>query len=131
MQSRIAVEVVIGSPPRARAATGSTAATGSRAKRMITSPMVAFQKPMANHGIVTANSESRTTSRKPTPPAESAVAASQRSAAIVAPIRRKNSGGRQAAGSAAVEIPASLPKERSSMQAVWQAVGANQGYRSS
>ena len=39
-----------------RAAAGVTAATGSRAKRMITSPMVAFQKPMTDQGSVTANS---------------------------------------------------------------------------
>ena len=60
MHSRIAVEAVIGSSPRTRPAAGVTAATGSRAKRMIRRPMVAFQKPITYQGSVTANSATRT-----------------------------------------------------------------------
>ena len=59
MQTRIAVEAVIGSSPRTRPAIGVTATTGSRAKRMIKSPMVAFQKLITVHGRVTANSASQ------------------------------------------------------------------------
>ena len=47
MQTRIAVDVVIGSSPRTRPATGVTAATGSRANRMIRRPMVGV--PEADH----------------------------------------------------------------------------------
>ena len=60
MQTRIAVEAVIGSSPRDAAAAGVTAATGSRANRMIRKPMVAFQKPITIQGSVTANSTTRT-----------------------------------------------------------------------
>ena len=74
MQTRMAVEAVIGSSPRTRAAAGVTEATGSRAKRMMRRPMVAFQKPITNHGSVTANRTTRTRSTASKPPAESATA---------------------------------------------------------
>ena len=65
---RIAVLAVIGSSPRTRAETGVTAATGS-AERMMKSPKVAFQKPITDHGRVTANSSTRMKSTTLKPPA--------------------------------------------------------------
>ena len=44
----------IGTSPDTRPADGVTATTGSRAKSMMTRPMVAFQKPITSHGKVTA-----------------------------------------------------------------------------
>ena len=68
---RIAVFAVIGSSPVTRADTGVTAATGL-AERMMNSPMVAFQKPITDHGSVMANSTTRMRSSGPKPPADSA-----------------------------------------------------------
>src|SRR5262249_19990273 len=83
MQTRIAVEALIASSPRTRAAAGNTRATGSRANRMIRSPITAFQKPTTVQGSVTANSASNTQSSALHPPGESSIAASHRSAAVV------------------------------------------------
>src|SRR5215813_6007150 len=94
MHSRSAVDAVIGSSPRTRPATGITAATGSRAKRMISRPMVAFQKPITYQGKVTAKSTTKTRSTALKPPAESAITASQIRPAIVRPTLRKTGGGR-------------------------------------
>ena len=80
---RIAVFVVIGSSPATRAETGVTAATGL-AERMMNRPIVAFQKPMTDHGRVTANSTTRTKSTMPKPPAVRAKANSQTSPTIEA-----------------------------------------------
>ena len=87
---RIAVFAVIGSLPVTRADTGVTAATGF-AERMMNSPMVAFQKPITDHGSVTANSTTRMKSTTPKPPAVSANDSSQTSPIIeAATIRVKN-----------------------------------------
>ena len=91
MHTRIAVEAVIGSSPRTRAAAGVTKATGSRAKRMMRRPMVAFQKPMTDHGSVTANRTTRTRSTASKPPADSATVSSQIKPAIEAPTSAQNS----------------------------------------
>src|SRR5262249_31166590 len=107
---------VMGSSPLTRAATGSTAATGSRAKRMIRSPMVAFQKPIANQGTVAAKSRMRTRSSAPKPPADSALTPSQSRPIMLDPINPKNRTGGQEAGIAAGEILASLLGKRSSME---------------
>ena len=72
MQTRMAVDATIGSRPETRPADGVTAATGSRAKRMMMKPMVAFQKPMTIHGSVTANSVTSSRSPGPNPPADKA-----------------------------------------------------------
>ena len=64
MHNRIAVDAVIGSSPRMRAAVGITAAAGSAEKRMIRNPITAFQKPTTIQGSVTANSASSVTSIK-------------------------------------------------------------------
>ena len=68
---RIAVFAVIGSLPVTRAETGVTAATGFF-ERMMKRPIVAFQKPITDHGSVTANSTARVRSTRPKPPAVSA-----------------------------------------------------------
>ena len=68
----IAVEAVIGSSARTRAAIGSTVATGSRANRMMKKPMVAFQNPITDQGMVTPKNSSSSASSQPNPPADSA-----------------------------------------------------------
>ena len=56
----IAVEAAMGSSPRRRATDGSTVATGSRANRMMTKPIAAFQNPITDQGMVrTKNRRSR------------------------------------------------------------------------
>src|SRR6516165_2162268 len=90
MQARIATEAVIGSSPRTAPAIGVTATTGSRAERMIRSPIVAFQKLITVHGSVTANNAVSATMITPDPPAESASAHSQVSAMIEMATRAKN-----------------------------------------
>src|SRR3954451_25144084 len=70
-------------PPRTRAETGVTAATGS-AERMMKSPMVAFQKPITDQGSVMANSTTRTKSSAVKTPAVSAYESSQISPIIEA-----------------------------------------------
>ncbi len=84
MQRRSAVEAMTGSSPLIRAAAGLTAASGSRAKRMIIKPMTAFQKPITVQGSVTVKNKRKSRSRKPNPPGESATTVVQSSAAIVA-----------------------------------------------
>src|SRR5262249_55982672 len=116
MHSSTAVDAVIGSSPRTRPATGMTAATGSRAKRMISRPMVAFQNPITYQGSVTANSTTKTTSTAPNPPGENAITASQIRPAIVSPTLRKTSTGRHADRAAGAAIPTSSRGERSSME---------------
>ena len=74
MHSRIAVDAVIGSSPRIPAAAGSTATTGSAAKRMMRNPITAFQNPTTIHGRTTANSAKIATSTRPMPPGDSAIA---------------------------------------------------------
>ena len=83
----MATEAVIGSSPRMRPAAAVTAAAGSLAKRMITKPIAAFQKPITVHGKVTRNSASSTTSSASRPPADSAWVASPISRRIVASTR--------------------------------------------
>ena len=68
----IAVEAVIGSSPRTRATDGTTVATGSRANRIRMKPMAAFQKPITDHGMVSAKKRRRRASARPKPPAERA-----------------------------------------------------------
>src|SRR6516162_5208276 len=116
MHKRTAVDAVIGSSPRTRPATGITAATGSRAKRMISRPMVAFQKPITYQGSVTAKSTTKTRSTAPKPPGESAITASQVRPAIVSPTLRKTSIGRHADRAAGAAITTSSRGERSSMK---------------
>src|SRR5450631_3798046 len=89
MHIRIAVDAVSGSSPRMLAARGFTAAAGSRQKRMIKNPMVAFQNPRTDQGKVTVNS-----TRKAMPPAlygGTATIASHKVAAIVAVTSTANS----------------------------------------
>src|SRR6202045_4497469 len=83
VQTRIAVNAVIGSSPRMCAAMGLTVATGSREKHMIRKPIDAFQNPIVDHGSVAAKS-----ARKAMALAllgGTAVPASHRTAPIVAP----------------------------------------------
>ena len=54
-QRRIAVDAVTGSSSRISPAAGSTAATGSAEKRMMTKPIRALQNPATIQGKVTAN----------------------------------------------------------------------------
>src|SRR5580692_6179157 len=91
MQTRIAVDAVIGSSPRTRPAIGVTATTGSRAKRMIKSPMVAFQKLITVQGSVTANSATSAQSTAPKVPTESATTHNQVSPTSERPTSAKNS----------------------------------------
>jgi hypothetical protein len=56
MHIRIAVDAITGSSPRMLAARGFTAAAGSRQKRMIKNPIVAFQNPTTDQGRVTVKS---------------------------------------------------------------------------
>src|ERR1700690_2775616 len=94
MHMRIAVDAVTGSSPRMLAARGFTAAAGSRQKRMIKNPIVAFQNPRTDQGKVTVNS-----TRKAMPPAlygGTATIASHKVAAIVAATRAANSARRRA-----------------------------------
>src|SRR5215218_8553387 len=84
------VEAAIGSSPRMRAATGHTRAVGLRAKRMMRKPIDAFQKPITDHGKVTAKSASRVRSKASRPPTDRAAANRQRSPAILAATRLKN-----------------------------------------
>ena len=69
---QIAVDAVIGSSGRMRATAGTTAAIGSREKRMMQKPITAFQKPMQVQGSVSPNEISSRISSTPNPPAESA-----------------------------------------------------------
>ena len=96
---RMAVLAVIGSSPVTRAETGVTAATGL-AERMMNSPMVAFQKPITDHGRVTANSTTRMKSISPKPPADSANDSSQMSPTIEASTIRVKKTRRPVSGSA-------------------------------
>src|SRR2546430_2246266 len=114
--SRTAVDAVIGSSARMRPATGRTAATGSRAKRMIRRPMVAFQKPITYQGSVTANSTTRMRPVAPIPPGESATRASQISPAIDSPTHRKNSTGRHADRTVGAAMMTASRGGRSSMK---------------
>src|SRR5665647_2335305 len=94
MHIRIAVGAVSGSAPRMLAAMGFTVAAGSRHKRMIKNPMVAFQNPSTDQGKVTVNS-----TRKAMPPAlygGTATVASHKVAAMVAVTRMANSARRRA-----------------------------------
>src|SRR5262249_24651241 len=84
MHSRIAVEAVIGSLPLTLRAAGSTVAIGSRAKRMMRKPMVAFQKPITDHGKVAANSTRMRKSRLSKPSGASANAVSASTPTMVA-----------------------------------------------
>ncbi len=68
----IAVDAVIFSSPRRCATDGSTVAIGSRANRMMTKPMVAFQNPITDQGMVSPKNRSRRASAAPKPPADSA-----------------------------------------------------------
>ena len=95
---RIAVFAVIGSSPVTRAETGVTAATGL-AERMMNRPKVAFQKPITDHGSVTANSSTRMRSTTPKPPAESANDRSQISPTIEARTTRVKNTRRAVRGS--------------------------------
>src|SRR5262249_19619187 len=95
---------------------GVTAATGSGAKRMIASPMAAFQKPITYQGSVTANSTTRTRSTQPKPPGESAITASQTRPAMVRPTAAKNATGRQAGTVVGEATAISSRGERSSME---------------
>jgi len=119
MHSRTAVDAVIGSSPRTRSATGMTAATGSRAKRMISSPMVAFQTPITYQGKVRAKSTTKTRSTALKPPGESAITASQIRPAIVTPTPRKTSIGRHAGRATGAVTPTSSRGKRSSMKGLW------------
>ena len=91
MQSRIAVEAVIGSSPRSWPVIGTTAAIGSSEKRMIRNPIIAFQNPATIHGKVIAKNTSSTISMTPMPPGDSARAASTKDPAIVAANKTQNS----------------------------------------
>src|SRR5580704_903574 len=64
MQTRIAVNAVIGSSPRMCAAIGLTVATGSREKHMIRKPIDAFQNPIVDHGSVAAKSARKAMERR-------------------------------------------------------------------
>src|SRR6516162_10313288 len=119
MHSSTAVDAVIGSSPRTRSATGMTATTGSRAKRMIRKPMAAFQKPITYQGKVTAKSTTKTRSTALKPPGESAITASQIRPAIVIATPRKTSVARHAGRAAGAATPTSSRGERSSMKGLW------------
>ena len=116
MQTRIAVEAVIGSSPRTRPATGVTAATGSRAKRMINRPMVAFQKLITVQGSVIANSTTSAQSRTPNVPADSAMTSSQTMPMSDRATSAKNNACRRASGSGGAASAAASWADRSSMQ---------------
>ena len=106
----MAVFAVIGSSPATRAETGVTAATGL-AERMMNSPMVAFQKPITDHGSVIANNTTRMKSITPKPPAVSANDNSEISPTIEASTIRVKNTRRPASGSAAFR---SFPRKRES-----------------
>src|SRR5262245_5583779 len=94
MHSSTAVEALIGSLPDMRAAPGNTAATGSRAQRMMRKPRTAFQNPRTVHGKMTVRSASRAISRVSIPPGASARAASHTTPEMVAITRVANNGRR-------------------------------------
>ena len=76
---------------------------------MISSPMVAFQKPITYQGSVTANSSTSTRSTKPKPPGDKANTASQINPAMVSPTAAKNTVCRQTSGLGGTFASAGIP----------------------
>jgi len=95
------------------AAALTTAAIGSRAKRMIRNPITAFHRPAIIHGSVIENNTSITMSTASNPPGESAKAASASEPTMVAVKSRANSARRQVISRPAALIFIDCGSERS------------------